>query len=167
MTTPGGRAERFGQHGFNSLHVLGAPASIMGSERPQFPSRGLRPFALPHSHAARLACADLLRMGDRQSADPPSPSLRLSKHRPSVKKSSIWSRKKSPIRGMCSYPPRYYNPINRQAGCPLNLPPPRAARLFCCHCRHTWSVWTGAMPFPRELPLLEVRYGLGVVALCL
>jgi hypothetical protein len=28
-------------------------------------------------------------------------------------------------------------------------------------------VWTGVMHFPRELPLLEVRVGLGVVALCL
>ena len=35
---------------------------------------------------------------------------------------------------MCSGPPRYYNLINRQAGYPLNLPPPRAARLFPCLC---------------------------------
>jgi hypothetical protein len=32
--------------------VLGAPASIMGSELPQIPSVGLRPFALPQSYAA-------------------------------------------------------------------------------------------------------------------
>jgi hypothetical protein len=46
-------------------------------------------------------------------------------------------------------------------------PPLRAARLFCCLRRHTWSVWTEPMRFPRERPLLEVRSELGVVALCL
>jgi hypothetical protein len=46
-------------------------------------------------------------------------------------------------------------------------PPPRATRLFCCLCRRLWAVWTRAMPFPRELPLLDVRSGLGVVASCL
>ena len=38
----------------------------------------------------------------------------------------------SPILGMCSDPPRYYNLINRQVERPLYLPPPRAVRLFCC-----------------------------------
>jgi hypothetical protein len=33
--------------------------------------------------------------------------------------------------------------------------------------RRPWTVLTGAMPFQRELRLLEVRAGLGVVALCL
>ena len=72
-------------------------------------------------------------------------SLRLSKHTPSVKESSNWSRKKSPILGMCSDPPRYYNLINRQAGRPLKLPPPRAARLFSCLWRRFWALWTGPM----------------------
>src|SRR5215211_1958300 len=61
-------------------------------------------------------------MGERQPYAPPSPSLLVSKHTSSVKKSSIWRRKKSPILGMCSGPTRYYNLTNRQAGCPLNLP---------------------------------------------
>jgi hypothetical protein len=74
---------------------------------------------------ARLAHAEFLRMGDRQTDNPPFPLTRLvSKHKLSVRKSDIWSRKKSPILGMCSGPPRYYNQINRQAGCPLDLPPP-------------------------------------------
>jgi hypothetical protein len=77
-------------------------------------------------------------MGERQPNAPPSPSLLISKHRPSVKKSSIWSRKKSPIWGMRSGPPRYYNLMNRQAGRPLNLPPPRATRLFCGLRRQSW-----------------------------
>jgi hypothetical protein len=56
--------------------------------------------------------------GERQPHAPHSPSLGVSKHRPYVKKSSIWSSKKSPIWGMCSSPLRYYNLINRQAGRP-------------------------------------------------
>jgi hypothetical protein len=32
-------------------HVLGAPASIIGSELPQLPAYGLRPLALPHPDA--------------------------------------------------------------------------------------------------------------------
>jgi hypothetical protein len=71
-------------------------------------------------------------MGERPTYAPPSHSLVVSKHTSSVKKSSIWSRKKSPIWGMCSGPPRDYNLINRQAGLPLRLPLPRAARLFSC-----------------------------------
>jgi hypothetical protein len=67
---------------------------------------------LSYSCSAALRFA-LRRMGERQTYAPPSPSLRLSKHSPSMKKSSIWSRKKSPILGMCSGPPRYYNLINR------------------------------------------------------
>ena len=76
----------------------------------------------------------LLRMGEHQSPVPPSPSLRLSKHRPSVKKSPNWARKKSPILGMCSDPPRYYNPINRQAGRPLRLPPSQERPGFSVDC---------------------------------
>jgi hypothetical protein len=51
---------------------------------------------------------------------------------PSVRTSPIWGRKKSLICGMFAGPPRYYNLNNRQAGRTLNLPPPRAARLFTC-----------------------------------
>ena len=91
---------------------------------------GLWPFALPLSDGARSAQADLRRMGERGVGAPPSPSLRLSKHTPLVKESSIWSRKKSPIWCMCSDPPRYYNLNNRQAGCPLNLPPPKSSPAF-------------------------------------
>jgi hypothetical protein len=46
------------------------------------------------------------------------PPWRLSKHTPPPNSSSIWGRKKSSIWSMCSGPPRYYNPINRQAGRP-------------------------------------------------
>jgi hypothetical protein len=52
--------------------------------------------------------------GEAPTPRSPFPLPRLvSKHRPSVKKSSIWRTKKSPIWGMCSEPPRYYNLINR------------------------------------------------------
>jgi hypothetical protein len=37
------------------------------------------------------------------------------------------------------------NLINRQAGCPLNPPPPRAARLLSCLCRRFWAVWGGML----------------------
>jgi hypothetical protein len=36
-----------------------------------------------------------------------------------------------------------YNLNNRQAGCALNLPSPRAARLFCCLGRQSWSSGPG------------------------
>jgi hypothetical protein len=68
---------------------------------------------------------------------------------------------------MCSDPPRYYNPINRQAGRTLNLPPPRAARLFACLCRRSWAVWTGVVPTfaltdcpPEVARICEVRLNL-------
>jgi hypothetical protein len=63
-------------------------------------------------------------MGERGVGAPPFPSLLVSKHKPSVKKSSIWGRKKSPMLDMCFDVPRYYNLNNRQAGRPLNLPLP-------------------------------------------
>jgi hypothetical protein len=51
---------------------------------------------------ARLAHAEFLRMGDRQTDYPPFPLTRLvSKHKLSVRKSSIWCRKKLPTWGMC------------------------------------------------------------------
>jgi hypothetical protein len=93
-------------------------------------ANGLRPFALPRPDAARLACADLHRMGDRQSVDPPSPSLRLSNNTPSVKTSPIWGRKKSLMWGMCSGSPRCHNLINRQAGYPQRLPPSQSRPVF-------------------------------------
>jgi hypothetical protein len=72
-------------------------------------------------------------MGDRQTDIPPFPLTNLvSKHSPSVRTSPTWGRRKSLICGMCSGPPRYYNLMNRQAGCSLILPPLRAARLFYC-----------------------------------
>ena len=90
------------------------------STRPP-PHFGPRSSLIPIQRGLRFA---LRALGERWVGAPPSPSLRLSKHRTSVKKSSIWSRKKSPIWGMCSVSPRYYDLINRQAGCPLNLPLP-------------------------------------------
>jgi hypothetical protein len=69
-------------------------------------------------------------MGERPTYTPPLPSLEVSKHRPSVKKSSNWSRKKSPILGICSHPSRYYNLINRQAGCALYLSPSQSNLAF-------------------------------------
>ena len=67
---------------------------------------------------------------------------------------------------MCSGPPRYYNPMNRQGGCPLKLPS-KSSPAFLLPPPTVLAVWIGVMPFPRELSLLEVRAGLGVVALCL
>jgi hypothetical protein len=62
-----------------------------------------RAFASPLSYGAKSQLAlPFAEWGERGVGAPPAPSLRLSKHRPSVKKSSIWSRKKSPILGMCS-----------------------------------------------------------------
>ena len=132
MTIPGGLAH-------NTTHVvccnflatpsvLGAPASLIGSEFSQ--STWLRPFDPPRPDTARLPLHETSQNGGAPNLRSPSPSLQLSKYKPSVKKSSIWARKKSPILGMCSEPPRYNNLINRQAGRPLNLPLPRAARLF-------------------------------------
>jgi hypothetical protein len=112
---PVGRAQH---HTDTTSSVLGASASIVGPELPSYRTPALR-FALRT-------------MGERGVGAPPSPSLLVSKHTPSVKKSSIWSRKKYPKWGMCSGPPWYYNLINRQAGRPLRLPLPRAARLFSC-----------------------------------
>src|SRR5215207_6363803 len=57
MTTPGGA--RTTPRALCNCPVLGAPASIMGSEFPQ--STLLWPFALPQSYAARLAHAELCR----------------------------------------------------------------------------------------------------------
>src|SRR5919107_1731181 len=127
MTIPVGRAQS--KHKLNFLrarrtgfyHRVGT-SSLIGSD----PSICLALVLQGYPYA------DLHRMGKRGVDAPPSPSLVVSKHRPSVKELSIWSRKKSLIWGMCSDPPRYYNLINRQAGCSLNLPPPRAAWLFCC-----------------------------------
>src|SRR5215210_4242535 len=62
---------------------------------------------LSYSCSAALRFA-LRRMGERQTYAPPSPFLRISKHRSPVEESSIWSRKKPPILGTCSGPPRYY-----------------------------------------------------------
>jgi hypothetical protein len=78
---------------------------------------------------------------------PHSPPLSWNQSTSFVRTSSIWSRKKLPIWGMRSSLPRYYNLINRQAGCPLNLPPPRAARLFTCLWRRSWAVWTHSYSF--------------------
>ena len=66
------------------------------------------PALLTTGRALRYA---LRKVGERQPNTPPSPSMRLSKHRTSVRKSPIWSRKKSLIWGMCYYPTRYYNLI--------------------------------------------------------
>jgi hypothetical protein len=103
---------RWGEHTSASTvttpPVLGVPASIMGRS---FQSAWLRPFALPFAQWG--------------SAQPtlPLPSLWTSKHIPSVNKSPIWSRKKSPILGMCSGPPWYYNPTIVKPDAPH--PPPR------------------------------------------
>jgi hypothetical protein len=145
MTIPGGLAH-------NTTHVvccnflatpsvLGAPASLIGSEFSQ--STWLRPFDPPRPDTARLPLHETSQNGGAPNLRSPSPSLQLSKYKPSVKKSSIWARKKCLIWGMCSEPSQYYNLVNRQAGCPLNLPPPRAARLFCCLWRRYWALWTG------------------------
>ena len=57
--------------------------------------RGTPPTA---AAAARLAPhADLSGKGERGVGAPPSPSLVVSKHSPSVKKSPIWARKKWPF----------------------------------------------------------------------
>jgi hypothetical protein len=84
----------------------------------------------PLLHGALALRFALRTMGERPTYAPPSPSLLISKHRPSVKKSSIWARKKSPIWGMCLGLPRNYNQINRQAGCPQRLPPSQSGPAF-------------------------------------
>jgi hypothetical protein len=108
MTIPGGQAHNTTRmvccNFLAPPSVLGAPASLIGSEPTSLLSSdpsiclALKPQGYP--------CADLHRMGERQTYAPLSPSLRLSKHCPSVKESSIWARKKSPIWGMCSGPLR-------------------------------------------------------------
>src|SRR5215208_5130235 len=87
-------------------------------------------FDLPRPDAARLPLRGASQNGRAPNLRSPFPSLEVSKHTPSVKKSSIWGRKNSLICSMCSDPPRYYNVINGQAGCPLNLPPPQSAPAF-------------------------------------
>jgi hypothetical protein len=89
--------------------VLSAPASSIRSYSST--SRGSGPSFCP-SHK-----------GGALNLRSPFPSLLVSKHRPSVKKSSIWARKESPIWGMRSGPPRNYKSLNRQAGCPQRLSP--------------------------------------------
>ena len=90
------------------------------------------------SRAAGFLGACLSRAQHRARRSPraanPGPEASANRARitPSVRTSPIWGRKKSLICGMCSGPPGYYNLNNRQAGRTLNLPPPRAARLFCC-----------------------------------
>jgi hypothetical protein len=74
--------------------------------------------------AARIAYADIRRMGEVQRDAPIPPSTLVSKHTPSVRTWPTWARKKSLIWGMCHGPPRYYKPIDRQAGCSLILPLP-------------------------------------------
>jgi hypothetical protein len=57
MTTPVGTTTP--QRVCTTPHVLGAPASLIGSEFPLVPSMGLRPFALPRpvtkSYSLRVA----------------------------------------------------------------------------------------------------------------
>src|SRR5215204_2290252 len=65
---------------------------------------------------------------------------------PNTRESSHLAYKDTPFGVcVCSSPPRYYNLINRQAGCSLNLPPPRAARLIPCLWPWSWAVWSGAV----------------------
>jgi hypothetical protein len=58
MVIPGGAGTALTESTVTFSHVLGAPASLIGSE---FPATWLRPFALPRSYAARLARAELCR----------------------------------------------------------------------------------------------------------
>src|SRR5215208_7214038 len=83
---------------------------------------------------AQIAHADLRREWGAPSQRSPFPSALVSKHTPSVRRSPIWSRKNSPTWSMCLEPPRYYNLMNRQAGCPLNipLPEPQGRSLRTC-----------------------------------
>src|SRR5918992_3498458 len=90
------------------------------------------------SRAAGFLGACLSRAQHRARRSPraanPGPEASANRARitPSLRTSPIWGRKKSLICSMCSGPPGYYNLNNRQAGRTLNLPPSRAARLFCC-----------------------------------
>src|SRR5215207_2583436 len=103
MSTPGG-----GRHTLESTpatsSVLGAPDSLMRRSSHGAQVTGLWPFALPSQK------------GGAPNLRSPFPLLGGIKAHPSVNKSSIWGTKKSPILGMCSDPPRYYNLIRRQAG---------------------------------------------------
>ena len=109
LSTLGGRAH-IGKHTCNILHARRTGFSHE-TELPRCPGYG--------TLALRFAFA---KKGERQTYAPLSPYLGVSKHPPSVNKSSICGTKKSPILGMCSGPPRYYNLIRRQAGCPHPSP---------------------------------------------
>src|SRR5215216_3999363 len=85
-------------------------------------------------------------MGERQPHTPPSPSLGVSKHTPSVRESFIWRRKKSPIWGMCSDPPRYYNLTIVKPGAPLS---PSEER------RPGFSYWYRLVPCSRYQPTMR------------
>jgi hypothetical protein len=149
MTIPVGRAHDTD----TTTSVLGAPASLIGSELSSL--LGSDPSICLALMPQGYLCAELHRMGERPTYTPPSPSLRLSKHRPSVTKSSIWARKRSLIWGMCSGPPRDYNLNNRQAGCPLPLPLPE---------QPGFSLASGGSPGPsgtarcRLLRLRDLRH---------
>jgi hypothetical protein len=89
MPTPGGAGTRY-----ESCHVTSRARRTgfyHGSELPG--ATGLRPFALPHSYGARPACPDLHRQWGRHPTVPIPPSVLVSKHIPSVKKSPIQARR--------------------------------------------------------------------------
>jgi hypothetical protein len=101
-------SDGFCENGLASTAAKRGPATVkrrqarykLALDRVRPDLQGLRFALVPWGKVS--ACPDLRRMGERGVGAPPAPSLRLSKHRPSVKKSSIWSRKKSPNLGMCS-----------------------------------------------------------------
>jgi hypothetical protein len=61
-------------------------------------------FDLPRPDAARLPLRGASQNGRAPNLRSPFPSLEVSKHTPSVMKSSIWGRKESSNLGMCSAP---------------------------------------------------------------
>src|SRR3954447_1936083 len=68
--------------------------------------------------------------------------------------------------GYALRPLRHYNPINRQAGRPLYLPPSQSGPAFLLPLLAAPAPCNGVTRFPRKLTLIGVRAGLGALASC-
>src|SRR3954454_1833649 len=68
--------------------------------------------------------------------------------------------------GYALRPLRHYNPINRQAGRPLYLPPSQSDPAFLLPLLAAPAPCNGVTRFPRKLTLIGVRAGLGALASC-
>src|SRR5215208_2520966 len=87
---------------------------------------------------------------------PHSPSVLVSKHIPSVKKSPIQARKQSLIFSICSDPPRHYNEFFVEPDAPHPLR--GTAQLFSC----SPSVRSSKGTLERVMNLGEKRIGMRI-----